>query len=189
MRALILDGSRKEDKVLEKAHNIIKERLEKDNWEVKSFILRDIQVAPCLGCFGCWIKTPGVCVINDLGRTIGEYASQSDLWIFITPIIFGGYSSCIKKAIDRLAPIFTPIFMKENGEVHHKWRSRKKPYLISMGLSLENNDKAVNIFKKLTNRNSLNFHSPGYVCETLASAQTEESIRMRVDSVIMGMKA
>ncbi|MEI6797484.1 MAG: hypothetical protein WCK39_11525, partial [Methanomassiliicoccales archaeon] len=24
--------------------------------------LRELDIAPCIGCFGCWTKTPGSCI-------------------------------------------------------------------------------------------------------------------------------
>ncbi|MDD3905365.1 MAG: flavodoxin family protein [Candidatus Omnitrophica bacterium] len=187
MRALILDGSRKEDKVLEKAHNIIKERLEKDNWEVKSFILRDIQVAPCLGCFGCWIKTPGVCVINDLGREVARLASQSDMWVLITPVIFGGYSSELKKAIDRMICIGLPFFNTVKNEVRHIPRYLKRPILVGFGLLGEDNVSSAPIFKALVERNSNNFQSAFSRSEIFLSDDDGKNIANKIDNTLSGV--
>ena len=30
----------------------------------------------CIGCFGCWIKTPAVCIIRDKYGDMGEYLSK-----------------------------------------------------------------------------------------------------------------
>lgn len=32
----------------------------------------------CIGCFGCWLKTPGRCVIKDDFQTMGERLAASD---------------------------------------------------------------------------------------------------------------
>ena len=33
-----------------------------EGWDV---ISDDGTIRPCIGCFGCWVKTPGQCVIHD----------------------------------------------------------------------------------------------------------------------------
>jgi len=50
-----------------------------------------------MGCFGCWNKTPGTCVMKDDSAKIAKAVVNSDLLIFLTPITFGGYSSELKK--------------------------------------------------------------------------------------------
>ena len=32
----------------------------------------------CIGCFGCWIKTPGQCVMKDGYENMGSILSQAD---------------------------------------------------------------------------------------------------------------
>ncbi len=180
MKALILDGSKWGDEVLETAHNIVKETLEGMSWEVNSFVLRDIKIAPCLGCFDCWLKTPGICVTNDAGRNTTSVAVQSDLWIFLTSVTFGGYSFELKKAVDRFLPIFIPVFTKVNGEVHHRLRYKKHPKLIGIGHSIHESRNYDDIFKKLISRNAINFRSPSQSAEILLSNFTIEQIRERV---------
>ena len=34
-------------------------------------------IRPCTGCFGCWIKTPGRCVLPDPYRDMGAYLANS----------------------------------------------------------------------------------------------------------------
>ncbi|MHA2001037.1 MAG: hypothetical protein ACTSVU_02975 [Promethearchaeota archaeon] len=53
--------------------------------------------------------------------------------IYFTPITFGGYSSTLKKALDRQICILSPYFRKVNGEIHHKKRYNKYPSLIGIG--------------------------------------------------------
>jgi multimeric flavodoxin WrbA len=117
MKAFILNGFEKKDDAL---YEIISEHLKGIGWEINTFFPQDKRIAPCQGCFGCWIKTPGICVIDDAGRNVVQMAVQSDMIVFLSPVTFGGYSSCLKKAIDRMVPIALPFFMKIDGEIHHK---------------------------------------------------------------------
>jgi multimeric flavodoxin WrbA len=39
--------------------------LEKENHTVNKLELRNMGINYCTGCWGCWLKTPGRCVIRD----------------------------------------------------------------------------------------------------------------------------
>ena len=79
-------------------------------------------VKPCGGCFGCWLKTPGKCVINDRCTDIPEKLSECNELVIVTPITYGGYSAAVKAVIDRSIPYILPYFRIVNGEMHHKLR-------------------------------------------------------------------
>ncbi len=79
-------------------------------------------IRPCIGCFGCWIKTPGVCVIKDDYQSIGELMSKCDELIIINRCVYGSYSPFIRNALDRSISYLLPYFMQKNGETHHQSR-------------------------------------------------------------------
>jgi multimeric flavodoxin WrbA len=160
MKALVLNGMRKNDPDIEDLYNYLTDELRDSGWEVTSILLKDINISHCLGCFGCWIRTPGECVINDYSREITRIAIQSDLLLFFTPITFGGYSSELKKAVDRLIPNLMPFFKKVEGEIHHVQRYEKRFSLIVVGFLERHNDEKIQIFKSLVDRNSLNMAPP-----------------------------
>lgn len=35
------------------------------NHDVSTIVLNRNDLLPCTGCFGCWVKTPGQCVITN----------------------------------------------------------------------------------------------------------------------------
>lgn len=90
-------------------------------------------VSPCIGCFGCWIKTPGECVIKDNMIDINKKIISSDVVIFITPIIFGQYSCNIKNVVDRTLGKNLPFFKKFNGRTGHPARYEKYPVQYVIG--------------------------------------------------------
>ncbi len=160
MKALVLNGMRKEDPEVENIYNHLIDELRGSGWEVTSLILKDIDISHCLGCFGCWIRTPGECVINDYSREITKLAIQSELLLFFTPITFGGYSSELKKAVDRLIPNLLPFFKKVEGEIHHVQRYEKRFSLLVVGYLNEIDDEKIQIFKTLVDRNAFNMAPP-----------------------------
>jgi len=162
MRALILNGSRKADKVFDDIVNVLVHSLKKSDYEVDCIILHKSEISDCDGCFSCWIKTPGICVVDDDGRDIAIKHIQSDLLILLTPITFGGYSSELKKAIDRLIPNELPFYIKIHEEIHHEPRYEQYPSLIGVGVLSHPDEESEKIFKKLVSRNAINLHSPKY---------------------------
>jgi multimeric flavodoxin WrbA len=61
-KAVILDGAGPGDGDLVPVLNVLSHVLEAGGAQVETFALRDMKLAHCLGCFDCWLKTPGVCV-------------------------------------------------------------------------------------------------------------------------------
>jgi hypothetical protein len=157
--ALILDGRIEDDSIAERAMRIAETWLRGREWTVRSHVLRELEIAPCMGCFGCWIKTPGECVIADAGRDVARSIVQSDLLVYLTPIQFGGYSYELKKAVDRSIPTLSPLFYKVKGEVHHKKRYDRYPNLVAVGWSARPGDSEEEIFDTVVQRNAINMHA------------------------------
>jgi len=160
MKALILDGTKSNNDESTMIFDLILEELKKLNWEVVSIVLEDKNIDYCTGCFGCWVQTPGECVIKDFEENIVRDMVHSDLIIYLTPIMFGGYSSILKKALDRQIGRVLPYFMKIDGEVHHSKRYEKQQSLLSIGLLEKHDSEKEEVFKTLVARNAINMWSP-----------------------------
>ena len=153
-------------------------------WQVDSLHLSEMDIAPCLGCFGCWIKTPGTCVINDSGRIIPEKIVQSDLMIFLTPITFGGYSPELKKALDRAIPMLLPFFKKVHRETHHVMRYEKYPKLVAIGALPKPDQECEALFKQLLTRNAINYSSPKKAAGILYADLSENEIKSIIEKLL-----
>ena len=79
----------------------------------------------CIGCFACWLKTPGKCVIKDEYQEMGIKLSKVDELLIISKATFGSYSSVIKNVLDRSIAYVLPYFTIRNGEMHHGERYHK----------------------------------------------------------------
>jgi len=161
MKAVIFNGANKQDLTINNIEAEIVTQLAAKGWTVEPIYLRHKDIAGCLGCFGCWIKTPGICVIDDYGRESTKFALSSNLLVWLTPIMFGGYSSELKKALDRLLPILLPYFESYRGQIHHKMRYDKYPNLLVIGTQTHSFE-CEETFKALTERNVLNFRPHKY---------------------------
>lgn len=72
-------------------------------------------VKGCLGCFACWNKTPGKCVINDGMSEILIKLIAADVVIWSFPLYYFGVPGELKNLIDRQLPLSLP-FMAEGTE-------------------------------------------------------------------------
>ncbi len=70
--------------------------------------LGHLQIRPCLGCFLCWVKTPGKCVQPDDMAGVLERFVQADLLVFGTPLYHYNMSGLLKNCIDRTLPAHEP---------------------------------------------------------------------------------
>lgn len=82
-------------------------------------------IQSCIGCFGCWIKTPGKCVLKDGYGNMGELLAQADKVTIISRCCYGGYSPFVKNVADRSISYLLPFFRTKAGETHHKPRYKK----------------------------------------------------------------
>ena len=162
MRALILNGSRPGERELDSVQQSLLAELGVRGWETEAVLLHDVPIAYCNGCFECWTTTPGVCTIRDGGGDIARAWIQSDLTVLLTPVTFGGYSSELKKALDRTICLVSPFFQRIAGEVHHRRRYVRYPALLVIGLLPEPEPEEEVIFHKLVRRNALNMHVPAF---------------------------
>ena len=82
----------------------------------------DGTIRPCIGCFGCWVKTPGACVLKDGYSHMGELLSKCRELVIISRCTYGSYSPFIRNVLDRSISYLLPYFATKNGETHHKNR-------------------------------------------------------------------
>jgi multimeric flavodoxin WrbA len=179
--ARILDGGRDEDVSTADARRIAESHLSSNGWEVDVLRLADLDIAPCIGCFTCWVKTPGVCVIDDAGRDVARRIVQSDLVVYLTPVLFGGYAPDLKTALDRSIPIISPMFRRVKGEVHHVKRYARYPKMVGIGILPDRSDEEGDIFETLIRRNAINMHAPAVESTVFCATDSAETIERRIE--------
>ena len=160
MKITILNGNPSiENAAFDEYTNKLAEALESNGHSAKALQLRDMDIRYCIGCFGCWVKTPGECSTSaDDTREIRREYINSDLVIFASPIIMGFTSALLKKAHDRNLGLILPYLVIDQEESHHLARYDKYPF---MGLLLEKgedaDDEDVKIISDCYMRDAINF--------------------------------
>lgn len=116
----------------------------------------------CIGCFGCWIKTPGKCVMKDGYDNMGELLGESERVTIISQCFYGCYSPFVKNVLDRSISWLLPFFKIRNNETHHKRRYQNNMELAvhfyGENITTEERETA----EKLVKANCVNFDVKNY---------------------------
>lgn len=102
--------------------------------ETLNIFLAEKEIRYCRGCFSCWLKTPGRCIIDDDMKSILAEADGADVLILASPLYFDTISGILKVFMDRLVVKGDPHMDKTaNGETRH-WQKPgiKTPRLVML---------------------------------------------------------
>lgn len=125
--------------------------------ENKYIDLSKLKISNCIGCFSCWTKTPGKCIIRDDAVKVYPVIAKSDEVIYVSKIKYGSYDTIMKTILERAIPIQQAFIRLLNGEAHHVQRevAMKEAVIIAYG-NIEDEEKEV--FKRLIERNAHNMN-------------------------------
>ena len=97
MKILVLNGSPKQKSdTFRMADAFLKGLNRSHENEVHIINVIEKNIAPCRGCFGCWQKQDGHCVIQDDQNKILDLYRTSDLIIWSFPLYCYGMPSHLK---------------------------------------------------------------------------------------------
>ena len=131
MKILILNGSPKAENsnTLKLTDSFVEGMREITNCKVDTVHVIHKKIAPCRGCFACWNKTPGKCIVRDDMDDILPKFIDADVIIWSFPLYYFGMPSPIKALMDRLLPLNLPAMLKkEDGSGGHPPRYEKLIY-------------------------------------------------------------
>jgi hypothetical protein len=97
---LILDKDSK-TKLSEDIRSKAIKALEGKGHTVEVFELGRNDVFQCIGCLLCLTKHPGECVNKDIVNDIRKNVKKYSATFFLTPVLFGHYSSTMASAINK----------------------------------------------------------------------------------------
>lgn len=190
MKAVIFNGALKNKNQQITFQEIIEEELAYVGMETESLMLNQIDIKTCIGCFKCWDTTPGICsgVKGDSGEEIKKKVVNSDLLVFLTPLTFGGYSSELKKILERLLGILQPGVVRKKKETHHLKRYDKYPSILAIATTDEREEEEVKLFKHLQDRFCINFHPPNHATEVFLINEDENLVRLGIKQLLAEME-
>ena len=141
--------------------------------------LSKLQITNCIGCFGCWTKTPGKCAIRDDATKVYPIIAQSEHIIYVTNTVFGTYDTPMKTILERSIPIQKAFIRIHNNETHHVQRNvvLKKAIIFAYGTS---SDEERAVFSKLIDRNANNMCFESYRIVFLNKSELNNAIAKEV---------
>lgn len=151
MNVLILNGSPKGKN--SNTMNLTRAFIKGAHFENAEILnVSNLDIKPCLGCFACWNKTPGKCIINDDMRSILKKLIVADVVIWSFPLYYFSVPGSLKTLIDRQLPLSLPFMSTDNESGGHPARydlSYQKHIVIStcgFWTSERNYDSVVSMF-------------------------------------------
>ena len=82
----------------------------------------DMKIAHCVGCNQCWLKTPGICAINDDYETILKKLIEADNLRIVSGTRFGFLDHRGKRLMDRILPMLNMYLGFRDGWMRHELR-------------------------------------------------------------------
>jgi multimeric flavodoxin WrbA/putative sterol carrier protein len=87
--------------------------------ETDTIYLNDKTIHHCLGCFSCWVKTPGVCVHDDDMPDLLPRLREADTFVIASPLYGNMVTGLMKNFMDRTLPLSHPAIEKQGDQYLH----------------------------------------------------------------------
>ena len=122
MKILVLNGSPKKKSDTFRLTQAFLKGLNADGRHTVNIVnVIDRRIAPCRGCFGCWARGDGRCVINDDQNAILDLYREADVIIWSFPLYCYGMPSHLKAVLDRTIPLVRMKMQQlSDGTVRHE---------------------------------------------------------------------
>ena len=122
LKVLVLNGSPKKKSDTFRMTDAFLRGLNRDGThEIRIVNVIDRKIAPCRGCFGCWQRMDGRCVIDDDQNAILDLYRSADVIIWSFPLYCYGMPSHLKAVLDRTIPLVKMNMVRESdGTVRHE---------------------------------------------------------------------
>lgn len=138
--------------------------------------LSGLRIANCIGCFGCWTKTPGKCVIRDDAVKVYPKIAESDHVLYISRVKYGSYDTIMKTMLERAIPIQQAFIRLLHGETHHVQRRVAPKQAVIIGYGEISRDEQ-EIFRQLVARNANNMNFESYQVIFSSEDSLEQTVR------------
>ncbi|MFO8034198.1 MAG: NAD(P)H-dependent oxidoreductase [Candidatus Bipolaricaulota bacterium] len=158
-KAFLLNGSSVAGDPPDRISEALEHALLGEGLAVKRMDVHSARIRPCLACGACAFRRPGECVVVDDGRDIPRLWAQADIFAFVSGIRFGGYPAAAKRALERTLPVVHPCFTRYRGEMHHRLRYPRRPFMLFVGWQPNADPETRSLYHRLTERNATNYQT------------------------------
>lgn len=150
-----------------------------NNQSTEFIDLSKLKISNCIGCYSCWTKTPGKCVIRDDAVKVYPKIAVSNRVLYISKVKYGSYDTVMKTMLERAIPVQQAFIRLLHGETHHVQRAvvPKEATIIGYG---DISDEEKEIFTQLIGRNSKNMCFENFRVFFLQENELEQAVREEV---------
>lgn len=141
--------------------------------------LSNCNIANCIGCFGCWTKTPGKCVIRDDAVKVYPLIAASDRVLYVSRVKYGSYDTIMKTMLERAIPVQQAFIRLLHGETHHVQRHVVPKQAVIIGYGCLSNEEQT-VFRQLVARNAYNMNFENYRVIFASEQELEQMVRNEV---------
>ena len=100
----------------------------------ETLYLRDYKIKHCLGCYSCWLKTPGRCVQkDDMAEELFNRYLNADLVVLASPLYHATMNARMKLFVERTLPMMDPLAEAPAGG-GHPHRFEKMPKVVTLSV-------------------------------------------------------
>jgi len=132
MKVLLLRANPRKTGYTQRLTDLFWEGLRETRARVTDVDVAALNLSPCVGCYDCWLVTPGQCVHSDAMSEQLELILAADVIVCATPIYYFSMSSCLKTYLERTFPLVMPgLGPSARGFTRHRirysdrWRGKK----------------------------------------------------------------
>lgn len=143
--------------------------------------LSRLSIAHCVGCFGCWVKTPGRCVIRDDAVKVYPLIARSTRIIYVSRIRYGSYDVPMKTMLERAIPTQKAFIRLYHGEAHHYQRAVEEKDAVIVAYGARSGREEA-LFQRLVERNAHNMLFRTWRIRFVAEAEAEDAAREEVNA-------
>ena len=106
MKILAINGSpRKTQGMTDRVLDLFLESAKNVGAEMKKLYAIDLDINGCIGCFGCWWITPGVCSFSDDMEWVLDEILNSDVVVWASPIFHDNMTHYLQRIRERTLPL------------------------------------------------------------------------------------
>lgn len=147
-----------------------------ENSDIEFIDLSQLKISNCIGCFGCWTKTPGKCVIRDDAVQVYPRIAQSEQVMYISKVKYGSYDTIMKTMLERAIPVQQAFIRLLHGETHHVQRKVVPKQAVVIGYG-DISAMEREVFSRLIARNANNMNFESYRVLFSSENELEETVR------------
>lgn len=137
--------------------------------------LSALRIANCVGCFGCWTKTPGRCIIRDDAVRVYPLIARSEQVLYVSRVKYGSYAPVMKTMLERAIPVQQAFLRIHNGETHHVQRAVVPKDAVILAYGADRAEERA-LFTRLVERNAHNMSFRSHRVRFVAEGELEAAV-------------